>query len=245
MLIASASGAGLPPLSRYLTASALIGVLAAVCGGVAIFAIWFTASGAPTPPPQLKATQECFAFDPRSGNQDPSLGGRPCVPGKLAYIKWHDPGPYGPSSGPQDRPNRLVQIVSRDPQGFFEWDEYELVRLVDGEERWHTHGQNWVTLMDSYAACGERGLLLRRIDLNPIPIGDGKTQCDLPGHTRSVKEWLFPTDAGRRIERGDHVFICTRDIEVPCDKEFRFELISHGTPFEKSNREIVNVRSDP
>ena len=87
---------------RELMLAGIAVAIAALLGAVAIIAILME-----NPPEPKRVAQKCYRFDPQSGEQAKSLGERPCLPGKLVYLKYWDPNSYDPSL-PNDRPNRVL-----------------------------------------------------------------------------------------------------------------------------------------
>ena len=105
---------------RELMLAGIAITIALLLGTVAIIAIVNT-----TPSNSKPVVQECFRFDPQSGEPNKALGQRPCLPGKLVFLKYWDPNNYD-ASLPSDRPNRVFQAKGTSGDGHVRWREQNL-----------------------------------------------------------------------------------------------------------------------
>jgi hypothetical protein len=214
-------------------------VVAILLGIVAILAIVMRGD---EPPPPGPVVQKCYRFDPQTGQESKSLGERPCFPGRLVFVKYWDPSDY-PSPWPKDRPNRVLQVTDT-ASGQPQWIEQDLTAADNHRESWGIANHFWVTVMNNMGLGeGVVGTVLRRVDLQPIPVGDGKTQCDSPEKMRSVLEFGLPKDAVSILKTGTYPTIRMRWLKVACGKEVGFSPIDGGD-FTNTDAQIRHAVAD-
>jgi len=80
------------------------------------------------------------------------------------------------------------------------------------------------------------GFVVRRVDLQPIPLGQGKAQCDSDDNKRDVFEFAIPQDVISRISAGTNPTVGFRRVRVSCAQGVGFnplvgsEYIDTGMP---------------
>ena len=225
---------------RELMLAGIAVAIAALLGAVAIIAI-VAGENPPSPKP---VAQKCYKFDPQSGEQTKSLGERPCLPGKLVYLRYWDPNNYDPSL-PIDRPNRVFQAKGMTPDGHMRWSEQNLTSVINKLETWSTQSHDWVTVVeDTGIGGGANGFVVRRIDLQPIPVGGDKNQCDTEGGKRDVLEFAFPHDIPSQLANGTYPTVRMRWVRVSCAQEVGFNPLV-GPDFIDTKWRIVAAAADP
>jgi hypothetical protein len=183
--------------------------------------------------------QQCYQFDPRSAKRSEALGPRICQPGKLVYFKYTYPYP------PQDRPNRVLQVAGTTPDGQkVKWIEQDLESVEKNAEKWGSHDFYYVQVIEDIGiGAGMSGYVLRRIDLQSIPLGNGETQCSKNGE-RTIFELAVPADLIRRITNGSHPTVRYRKLTEKCDTEIG-ESWRQGPEFEDTEWPIAVAVADP
>lgn len=212
--------------------------IALLVGAIAIVAI--ITGNPPSPKP---VAQKCYRFDPQSGEQTKSLGERPCLPRKLVYLKYWDPNNYDPSL-PSDRPNRVFQAKDVTVDGHVRWSEQNLISVANSQETWSTQSHDWVTVVEDTGIGGGTGLVLRRIDLQPIPVGQGKNQCETEDGKRDVLEFAFPRDVLSQLSHGTYPTVRMRWVRVSCSQEVGVNPLV-GPDFIDTKWRIVAAAEDP
>lgn len=224
---------------RELMLAGIAIAIALLLGAVAIIAIIVT-----TPPSPKPLAQKCYRFDPQSGEPNKALGERPCLPGKLVYLKYWDPNNYDPS-WPSDRPNRVLQAKGMIGDDHVRWSEQDLTSVANKLETWGTQNHDWVTVVeDTGIGGGVNGFVLRRIDLQPIPVGGDKNQCDTEGGKRDVLEFAFPRDILPQLANGAYPTVRMRWVRVSCTQEVGFNPLV-GPDFIDTKWRIVAAATDP
>lgn len=224
---------------RELMLAGIAIAIAVLLGAVAIIAI-LVEKGSSSPKPVAK----CYKFDPQSGEQRKALGGRPCFPGKLVYLKYWDPNNYD-LSWPSDRPNRVFQAKNVVGDGHVRWSEQDLTSVINKLETWGTQNHDWVTIVeDTGIGGGVIGFVLRRIDLQPVPVGIDKDQCASEAGTRPILEFAFPRDVVAQITNGSSPTVRMRWARVGCTQEVGFNPLP-GPDFVDTKWPIVSAVTDP
>lgn len=222
---------------RDLMLAGIAVAIAVLLGAVAIIAILDGKSPAPI-------ALECYRFDPQSGQQTKSLGKRPCLPGMLVYLKYWDPNNYDPSL-PRDRPNRVFQAKGISGDGHVRWTEQNLTSVDNNQETWSTQSHDWVTVVEDIGiGGGANGLVLRRIDLQPIPVGESGNECEAEGGRRGVLEFAFPRDTLSQLANGTYPTVRMRWVRVSCSQEVGFNPLV-GPDFIDTKWKIVAAAADP
>lgn len=205
--------------------------------------------------PGQAITQQCYRFNAQSGEQSNSLGLRTCFPGKVVYVKYWDPTDYAglakerdptssPSSWPIDRPNRVFQARGLTSDGHMQWVEQNLTGINNRLENWGAENHYWVTVIENTGiGRGMTGFVLRRVDLQPIPLGHGKTQCDSDENKRDVFEFAIPQDVISRISAGTKPTVGFRRVRVSCAQEVGFNPLV-GPDYTDTEMPIVSAESD-
>jgi hypothetical protein len=185
-------------------------------------------------------TQRCYRFNAQSAEQSEALGPRTCLPGRIVYVKYWDPTDYGalakqrdptssPSSLPIDRANRVLQARGLTIDGHVQWVEQYLTGMTNRLESWAGESHYWVTVIENTGiGRGMTGFVLRRIDLQPIPIGQGKTQCDSNDYKRQVLEFAIPQDVILRLSAATNPTVGFRWVSVSCAQEVGFNPMVGG-----------------
>lgn len=129
--------------------------------------------------------------------------------------------------------------------GQAQWAERDLIKTEGLTEEWGTQNHYWVQVIDNIGIGeGDRtAFVLRRVDLQPIPTGDGKSQCDSLNGKRDVLEFAIPDDAATRLKSGLVPNVWMRRIRVECGKEVGYAPLD-GPDFSKTDMQIVAVLSD-
>jgi hypothetical protein len=224
---------------RELMLAGIAVAVALLLGAVAIISIV-----ADNPLSPLPVAQKCYRFDPQSGEPNKSLGERPCFPGKLVYLKYWDPNNYDPS-WPSDRPNRVFQAKGTTGDGHMRWSEQDLTHVTNKLETWGTQNHDWVTVLEDMGIGGGlSGLVLRRIDLEPIPVGGDKNQCESEGGKRDVLEFAFPRDILTQLSSGNAPTVRMRWVRVSCSQEIGSNPLV-GPAFIDTRWPIVAAVTDP
>lgn len=224
---------------RELMLAGIAIAIALLLGAVAIVAIVM-----PTPSDPKPVVQKCYKFDPQSGEPSKALGPRPCLPGKLVFLKYWDPNNYD-ASLPSDRPNRVFQAKGMSGDGHVRWSEQNLTGVANKLETWGVQNHDWVTVVEDMGiGGGENGFVLRRIDLQPIPVGGDKNQCDTEGGKRDVLEFAFPHDILSHLDKGAYPTVRMRWVRVSCAQEVGFNPLV-GPNFTDTGWRVVEAAVDP
>lgn len=223
---------------RELMLAGIAIAIAALLGAVAIIAIVVEKN-----PPGPKPVAQCYRFDAQSGQPTKALGERTCLPGQLAYLKYWDPNNYDPSL-PSDRPNRVFQAKGITGDGHVQWSEQNLTSVTNNQETWSTQSHDWVTVVEDTGIGSATGFVLRRIDLQPIPVGGNKNQCETDGGKRDVLEFAFPRDIKSQLDNGIYPTVRMRWVRVSCNQEVGFNPLV-GPDFIDTKWRIVAAASDP
>jgi hypothetical protein len=219
---------------RELLLAGIALLIAVLLGAIAIIAI--------VDPMPRPITQKCYRFDPQTGEQNKSLGARPCLPGRLVYLKYWDPNKYDPAL-PSDRPNRVFQAKDLE-DGHVRWTEQNLISVANSQETWSTQSHDWVTVVENIGIGEGIGFVLRRIDLQPIPAGQGKNQCETEDGKRDVLEFAFPRDIVSLLSAGTFPTVRMRWVRVSCSQEIGFNPLV-GPDFVDTKWRIVAAAADP
>ncbi|MGB6175215.1 MAG: alpha/beta hydrolase, partial [Methylocella sp.] len=157
-------------------------------------------------------SRECAQINPQTGLPDNALEQRPCSPGRIVFVKYLDPKDYRMAAGappnpkgiwPIDRPNRALQLKGTTSTGQPQWVERDLVKVDGAVEEWGQQSHYWVEVIRGIRVGDTNsGFILRRVDLQAIPVGEGKSQCDLLKGKRDVLEFAIPEDAAIRLKSG-------------------------------------------
>jgi hypothetical protein len=91
---------------------------------------------------------------------------------------------------------------------------------------------------------GLNGLVLRRIDLEPIPVGGDKNQCESEGGKRDVLEFAFPRDILAQLSSGNTPTVRMRWVRVSCNQEIGSNPLV-GPAFIDTRWPIVAAVTDP
>jgi hypothetical protein len=158
-------------------------------------------------------------------------------------VKYWDPNNYDPSL-PGDRPNRVFQAKGITSDGHVRWSEQNLTSVTNNQETWSTQSHNWVTVVEDTGIGGGTGFVLRRIDLQPIPVGEDKNQCEAEGGKRDVLEFAFPRDIQSQLSNGIYPTVRMRWVRVSCNQEVGFNPLV-GSGFIDTKWRIVAAASDP
>jgi hypothetical protein len=221
---------------RELMLAGIALAIAILLGVVAVIALW-------QPEANKTPVVQCYEFDPQTGEQKKSLGLRPCIPGKVVFLKYWDPNNYDPTM-PRDRANRVFQAkgLIRD---HVRWTEHNLTSVDGPLEDWSSQSHDWVTVVEDISiGGGQIGFVLRRIDLQPIPVGGGKNQCDVEDGKRAVLEFAFPRDSAAQIADGRRPTVRMRWILVSCLNQVGEDPLV-GPDFKDTKWPIVAAISDP
>jgi hypothetical protein len=205
--------------------------VAAVCGLLAVsVGVYLVADN---------VYQQCYRFDPRTSKQSETLGPRICQPGRLVYFKYTYP------YEPQDRPNRVIQVAGITPDTKkTKWIEQDLSEVKNDNETWGSQDFYYVQVIEDIGiGGGMTGYVLRRIDLQSIPLGGGETQCSKTNQ-RTIYELAVPVDLVRRISDGLHPTVRYRKLIARCDTEIRDSSLP-GPDFEDTKWPIAAAVADP
>jgi hypothetical protein len=240
-----------------------LAMLSALIAIVLVAMIYVAKSNSQTPQSIVKqdskpapVIKQCYHFDPQSNKESEALGPRTCFPGRVVYIKYWDPTDYaalakqrdptGPhSSWPINRPNRVFQAVGLTVDGgHVQWIEQNLIGLSNELEDWGAENHYWVSVIENTGiGRGMNGFVLRRVDLQAIPLGQGKTQCDTNDNTRTIFEFSFPRDVAARISSGSKPTVGVRRLRVSCALGIGDNPLP-GPEFENTDARIVYAVSD-
>jgi hypothetical protein len=138
----------------------------------------------------------------------------------------------------------VFQAKGKTPDGHVRWSEQNLTNVVNDQQTWSTQSHDWVTVVEGTGIGGGRGLVLRRIDLQPMPVGQGKNQCDTEDGKRDVLEFAFPGNVETLLGSGIYPTVRMRWVRVRCDQEIGFKPLV-GPDFIDTKWQIVAAASDP
>lgn len=199
------------------------------------------------------APHKCVQINPQTGLPDNALEKRQCSPGRIVFVKYLDPTDYRRLAGappnpegvwPIDRANRVLQLRGT-LRGQPQWNERDLVRAAGAAEEWGQQNHYWVEIVrDIRIGDMSAAFILRRVDLQAIPVGAGKSQCDILNGKRDVLEFAIPEDAEIRLKSGATPNIWMRWVRVECGKEIGADPLD-GPEFQRMSAQIVRVVADP
>lgn len=183
----------------------------------------------------------CHLYDLSSGVQNKKLLERPCLKGKITFIKWTDTTLEGNNNDRvvAARPNRVLQVVSADG-GIVTWGEQSLQQVRDGKEIWDLSPRLYWTavqggeavptwlLLDQDMDPAERqttSFVLRRLDVIKPECG-GLSATKLRATSVDVLEFALENTAPDSLRAKQSPSIYWRSVPYFCDQDmssaFRF-----------------------